>query len=94
MIDGKIDQEVDEICSKLDRLSEDLRPSRVFFKECIQLKIQQIIPEEEITVSEYGSYRSSLLTPYSDMDLQIEHPQEFDREQSIGLLEKIELSLK
>ncbi len=57
----------------MDSLSSDLENPRVEIKKVLEGMIFEVLDLPGIQLSEYGSFKTKLLTPFSDVDFLVEH---------------------
>ena len=62
---------VKEFIQDMDKATIKLNPDRLVIKNSIQTFLNNNFPKDSCELSEYGSFVTGLMTPFSDMDLSI-----------------------
>lgn len=93
-LDQKLALEVEDLVRQMDELSASLLKARSLLIRDLEQHIREAIDLEGVALSEYGSFKTGLLTPFSDVDLLIENQEVLDREQTVSILQQVESSLQ
>jgi len=89
-----IDNNVKNVIKDLETFSKKFEQPRQIIKDRIHKIVQQTFNHPAIYVSEYGSFATNLLTPYSDLDLAIRGCFFDSREQCVEMLNIISENLQ
>lgn len=81
-----IDNNIKSVIKDLETFSKKFEQPRQLIKDRIHKIVQQTFNHPAIYVSEYGSFATNLLTPYSDLDLAIRGCFFDSREQCVEML--------
>lgn len=63
-------------------------------KTILENLVLETVDLPQIQLQEYGSFKTKLLTPFSDVDFLIEHLETIDKDHTVFHLQKIEEKLK
>ncbi len=72
-----LSQNINKVIDELKNFSNGLESQRKIIIKKIEEVTKSSFPENEIFLKEYGSYATKLLTPFSDVDLSIQHHNQF-----------------
>jgi hypothetical protein len=78
IIEQKLAIEIEELVRLMDSLSSALEGPRVELKRKLEKSIREAVDLPQLSLQEYGSFKTSLLTPFSDVDFLIEHLETLD----------------
>lgn len=78
----------------MDQLAAKLDSSRSELRGVLEKLINEAVDLPQIQLAEYGSFKTGLLTPFSDVDFLVEHQETLDKDQTVFYLQRIEERLK
>lgn len=89
-----LDSNIKTVVNELEGFSAKFSQPRQIIKERINRIVRATCPTSNLFISEYGSFASSLLTPYSDLDLAIRGFRFDFREQCVEILNLLSENLQ